>query len=423
MVGKLFTKQKYGFQRHYFNFLYFSRSQAGLIRRAEETSLKQYSFVFSLTVVLYAMLLCGFLAGNHAPIGAVIHVGKKFARNTRIDSRIPICINSGGDGYDGQFSYRLALDPWYSDTTLGPRIVPPAYRHQRILYPLVVWMLSLGHRDFVPYLLVIVNLFALGLLSVLGAFLVKRNGCSPWWGLCFSVYPGFIFSVLHDLPEPVSILSLFAGLLLLRENRPRWAALAFSCSVLSRETTCVAMVVIACAGFVQLLRREKSTVHIPWYCGVVPLAVFTLWQMVLRVKYGEFSYVQGTGNFTLPLVSYIHKCILTINNFRNINNDFDLLLLAGFFWLVWTAITRLKTSLFHEKLIFISYVIFALFFSDYILEYRGGFLRVFSELYLMSVMIILGNRHSKDKYLTALWAGLFILTSAGYMVSKKLFFE
>ena len=48
------------------------------------------------------------------------------------------------EGYDGQFFYRLALDPLASRTTdFG--IILASYRHQRIGYPLAAAALSWGH--------------------------------------------------------------------------------------------------------------------------------------------------------------------------------------------------------------------------------------------------------------------------------------
>ena len=51
----------------------------------------------------------------------------------------------GTQGYDGQFAYYIARDPiggWrYCDV--------PAYRYQRILYPMLAWVLALVTAAFV----------------------------------------------------------------------------------------------------------------------------------------------------------------------------------------------------------------------------------------------------------------------------------
>jgi hypothetical protein len=71
-----------------------------------------------------------------------------------------------GTTYDGQFFYRLALEPWTSvQTGFGITLDMPAYRQQRILYPLIAWGISMGMWQFVPAALIIANLLAIGALG------------------------------------------------------------------------------------------------------------------------------------------------------------------------------------------------------------------------------------------------------------------
>ena len=56
----------------------------------------------------------------------------------------PIALQPG-QGYDGQFFYRYSLSPSdFSKQAHGVTVDHPAYRIQRIAYPLVVWLLSMG---------------------------------------------------------------------------------------------------------------------------------------------------------------------------------------------------------------------------------------------------------------------------------------
>src|SRR5260370_37334244 len=55
--------------------------------------------------------------------------------------------------YDGEFFYRLAVDPFVS-RDVGIRLDGPGYRQQRVLYPLLVTALSLGRDRWVPCLLI-----------------------------------------------------------------------------------------------------------------------------------------------------------------------------------------------------------------------------------------------------------------------------
>src|SRR3954451_14760527 len=72
-------------------------------------------------------------------------------------------------GYDGLTFYRLALNPFTSEQAAdGIRLDNPPYRQQRLIYPLIVWLLSLGHATWIPWLLVIVNILAAAAMAAFG---------------------------------------------------------------------------------------------------------------------------------------------------------------------------------------------------------------------------------------------------------------
>src|SRR5438105_5070374 len=51
-----------------------------------------------------------------------------------------------GAGYDGQYYYRLALNPFTSRAVeYGIRFDRPAYRSQRMLLPFLTWLVTWGH--------------------------------------------------------------------------------------------------------------------------------------------------------------------------------------------------------------------------------------------------------------------------------------
>src|SRR5215472_11587855 len=82
----------------------------------------------------------------------------------------------GANGYDGQFYYRLALDP----TNLRPIAYgitwDHAFRLQRIGYPALTWLFSLGQHKLTPIVLVAVNVLALGAIGLLGGMLAVDSG-------------------------------------------------------------------------------------------------------------------------------------------------------------------------------------------------------------------------------------------------------
>src|ERR1019366_1157154 len=112
-------------------------------------------------------------------------------------------------GYDGITFYRFALDPFTaSRTEFGITLDTPPYRNQRIAYPFIVWLLSLGHARWVPALLVIVNIAAAAAMAAFGGAFARRLGYHALWGVIVPLYPGFLLTLSRDLAEIVA--SMFA---------------------------------------------------------------------------------------------------------------------------------------------------------------------------------------------------------------------
>lgn len=55
-----------------------------------------------------------------------------------------------GVGYDGQISYAIAVNPW-NPTNIKNLT---AYRYQRILYPLLIWLISLGNEAVILWAMI-----------------------------------------------------------------------------------------------------------------------------------------------------------------------------------------------------------------------------------------------------------------------------
>ena len=61
-------------------------------------------------------------------------------------------------GYDGQFYYRLALNPVNWSKTAYGITMDQSYRYTRIGYPILAWLVSLGQHQLVPVAMVVINL-------------------------------------------------------------------------------------------------------------------------------------------------------------------------------------------------------------------------------------------------------------------------
>ncbi len=143
-----------------------------------------------------------------------------------------------GLGYDGQFSYYIAVDPakarYYIDL--------PTVRYGRILYPLAARALALGQRAAIPWALLVINLLAVAAGTWALATWLRRRRASPWWALIYGLWPGMVIAVQRDLTEPLSYALVLAGLLLLdRRGRGRLpaAGAVFGLAGLARQSALV----------------------------------------------------------------------------------------------------------------------------------------------------------------------------------------
>ncbi len=152
-------------------------------------------------------------------------------------------------GYDGQFCYFLALDPknahYYMDA--------PAYRYERILYPLLVRILALGQPSLIPYTLIAVNVVAITGGVLLLAYWLRRHGISPWLALVYGLSAGVSVGYQRDLTEPLAYGLVILAICCFEFSRRRalWAGLCFGLAALARETTLVFALIYIVARLVE----------------------------------------------------------------------------------------------------------------------------------------------------------------------------
>ena len=84
-------------------------------------------------------------------------------------------IHKGSVGYDGQYYYYIAHDPFILGQSYD-HIDFPAYRYQRIIYPLAAWLLSFGHPPLIPWMMVAVNLLGILLGTWFLILILKHFG-------------------------------------------------------------------------------------------------------------------------------------------------------------------------------------------------------------------------------------------------------
>jgi hypothetical protein len=196
-----------------------------------------------------------------------------------------------GQGYDGQFSYYIALDPGegrhYTDD--------PPYRYARILYPVAARVIGLGQPEAIPWVLLALNLAAVvGGTLALAAWL-RRRGSSPWFAVLYGLFPGLLVGLQRDLTEPLAygLVAIAVYLFDLGGRRGVLAAGAvFGLAGLTRQTTLVFPLLFALSLFAGKDRRPSLA------AGFTALALVPaiVWGAVLIEWLGSLG--EGGGRIT-----------------------------------------------------------------------------------------------------------------------------
>jgi hypothetical protein len=185
--------------------------------------------------------------------------------------------SQGTPGYDGQFAYFIARDPlggWrYCDV--------PAYRYQRILYPLLAWALALGHPLVVPWTLVLINVAAVAVGTYFTERLLASHSASRWYALTYGLYGGIVAGLRLDLAGPLAYALVQAAVWAWTRQREGLAGLLFTLSALAKETAVIA--VVGLLLHLVLEHRWRDTVTLALTVAVP----FAAWQAALWIGLGR----------------------------------------------------------------------------------------------------------------------------------------
>jgi hypothetical protein len=317
-------------------------------------------------------------------------------------------------GYDGIWFYRLAINPFTRvQAAHGIRIDNPPYRQQRIGYPFIVWMLSLGRVKWIPWLLVIVNILAAAAMAAFGGAFAKKFGLHAMWGVIVPLYPGFVLTFSRDLSEIAAAAFAMGAIWAAASRRNVTAALLLTAAVLTRETTLLLAVALAAVWLAdRLLRRER---RIDAVMFALPMAAYALWQIVLAACWGVTPLRAGAPDRALPFVEYAR--FLAAASMRRDHQErlyfLESLFLAGVVIAIVLVWRRTRAPL-EWRLAWVGYLALFSILPHTIWIEDYGFLRIFADAFLVSAALIIPSSAP------ARWFILITSASLWYYLAKHL---
>jgi len=320
------------------------------------------------------------------------------------------------NGYDGQFYYRLALDPANLHHEAFGITLDSPFRLQRIGYPALAWLVSLGQRSWVPVALVVVNVLALGAIGLAGGLLARDCGRHALCGLLLAGYFGFFISVGCDLTEPVAAACLLGGVLAYRRGRRVLAGMLFGYGALTRETVMIVPLAIGLTRLVTAVRRpaRPGAGDLAW---CLPAVAFGGWQLILRAATGTFILLNGFGSNSSagrPFGGFISAVRLNLSLLPAFTGAVYIWFLevATLMAFAAAALASLRSAAVpgYERAAFVAFIIELGALSAGIWTGHAD-LRSIDEVYLFAVLILLGTGRRRLVPL-ALCAGLALVVAA-----------
>jgi hypothetical protein len=352
-------------------------------------------------------------------IGALVHAAPPNTDASAASRSLPVLPTDRG--FDGQFYYRMAVAPFSTaDRVAGVRFDIPALRHQRVGYPVLAWIASLGDRDQVPKALAAVNIAAMFALGWLGGALAKTFGKHAFWGLLFVVFPGFVYSIGFDLGEVVATAFLAGAVLAFQRRHVASAVVLASCAVLTRETTAILPLALLATAIWNMrpsaVRSDRSETTRLATAGLVPLGVLAAWQLWLRSAWDELPLTASADkNVRFPfqgLADAIDKFFPPDSGadlFRDVSLGFLIVVIA-----IGCLTLRRSSTPAYMKTGFVFGTLLLPLLSAYPWAGATSFMRAATEAYFFAVLVILGQplRVRIHGLLACTTLGMFALTLA-----------
>ncbi|MCA1838980.1 MAG: AZOBR_p60025 family cell surface glycopolymer formation protein [Actinomycetota bacterium] len=322
-------------------------------------------------------------------------------------------VQDGSDGYDGQFYYRLALEPLpHQRTRFGVTIDNPSYRSQRIFYPFLAYILSIGNKGWVPLILILVNLVGILAVAGLAGSLVASYGFHRIAGTAVAFYPGFLLSLSRDLTEPVAIALVLASLVMLKGRHYLGAALALSLAVLTRETALLVAVLASMVWLYELVKRRTPRT-IQWQVFVIPLTVYAGWQLVLHSVWGRFPLAAGGNNIGPPFKGAVDvwRMFAQLSLSARAHWLIEVALVTAVSIVALLCLKRTRLSVVGRSA-FVGYLLVGIGLSSVVWIEDWAFLRALSEAFVFGWLIIAITRLRLKAVLAVATLGVWLSLAA-----------
>lgn len=356
----------------------------------------------SIVLVIYGAFVLAKLAVYDFDPTSFVVAGDAFVDVKALQD--PLIVHKNSDGYDGQFYYSLAITPLPNSAhNAGIRLDNPAHRQQRILYPLLAFLISLGGSGRTAGAMIVVNMFGLVLLAVFATLIIERLDVKTAWALLIPFLPVCVLALSRDLTEITAAWFALAGLYFCINRKFKVSSLFFAAAVLARETTLIFPAAVISAALIDKRARDWQLWPI-----AMPFAVYAIWQAYLCVQWGITPLQANSSTLTFPLLG-LFECFAHLNA-QTTSHQIIMLgeLAILFFFIISVSLSLPKSKVFSCcKVLWILALAMVLCF-DYGALWTNdwNFMRGLLELSVAGVLVLLADPRKNFRLMAGGWIPL-----------------
>ena len=330
---------------------------------------------------------------------------------------------NAGFGYDGQFFYAIAQSPAvFSNELNGVKLDHPAYRHQRIMYPLLAYALAFGHVSLVPYSMILVNMLAfIGIVLLFQKF-IHNFRVNRWYGLFPLLICGLWMSLSRNLAENVEGVFFLTALLFFYGKELFLFSLFSLLTFLTREPSIVLLLPIAGVWGLYILFYSNLKVFYKLKATVMLVAPYLLtlfWKYFVNAAYETEELIVAGSNIAFPFNGIYQSLLFNFNSVDSVEGVVEFAVWFAFLvWFIWLSKMvigclkiDLKNRLFQTGLSvsWLFSILFATCFSISIFIDDWAFTRVLASSSLLGLLLL-------AVYLKKPISKLFIMYSLALLV-------
>lgn len=206
------------------------------------------------------------------------------SKSSRIDSRVPLRLNPGSFGYDGQFYYLLARDPLAGAATIE-HLDDARVRWRRVLLPLAAHLSAFGYEPAIAYTYWALVIASAGIGTWWLSRLAAANGFPEYFGALFALTPAVLVGTERMTVDGVLAAAVAGACYSYQAGRSRPVLAILTAAPLIRET---GILLTAAAAFIEWRERGPRRA-LAAVSTAIPFAAWSIY-VAMRTNPGHVTW-------------------------------------------------------------------------------------------------------------------------------------